>query len=316
MNYFLYGLEQGRINQKIQSIIQDIQKDHECDIITYNLQNTSLNEVMQEAMTAPFFAERKVIVAANAQFLGTDSQGDTSLLESFLNHPLLENTLILVGNFEKPDARKKIVKLVQSTCHAISFGILNEQEKRTYILNKICELKIKANDQLKNMMAERLPLDVRVIDEQLTKCALYPDELNEEILSLLLPRPLDDDIFKMIESILKGKTKTAFQLYQDMIALNNDPIYLIAVMATSIRFYYQVKVLSLRGLGEEAIARELKAHPYRVKLTLRNVFGLSADTLLQLLDELANCDQAIKNGILPKNLAFELFLIHSQGVIR
>ena len=87
-------------------------------------------------------------------------------------------------------------------------------------------------------------------------------------------------------------------------------------MATSIRFYYQVKVLSLRGLGEEAIARELKAHPYRVKLTLRNVFGLSADTLLQLLDELASCDQAIKNGILPKNLAFELFLIHSQGVIR
>lgn len=318
MNYFLYGTDQGRIQKEINRIITSLKKEHECDVVTYNLNNTPLNEVLQEVMTPPFFAQHKVIVANHANFLvASQNQNiETYQLEEILTHPLLENTFILTGNYEKPDARKKIVKLIQSTCKTQSFNRLNEQEKKTYIYAKIKEYNLKVSDSLKNMIVERLPLDTQIIDMQLEKCALYPDALDETILSALLTRQLEDNIFQMIEAILKGKSKTAFKLAQDMMDLNHDPIYLIAVMASQIRFYYQVKVLSLRGLSTEAIAKELNAHPYRVKLTYQNVQGMKSDVLLALLEKLASCDQKVKSGQLPKKLAFELFLLQSQGVVK
>lgn len=317
MNYFLYGADQGRLRQKVNEIYLELNQDQDCDFISYNLQKDPFQEVMQEAFTPSFFASKKLIVAYHANFLsGSEKEGDMKQLEQFLTRPILENTLILVGDFDKPDGRKKIVKLVQSTCKTYSLGIFNEQEKRNYIYSKIRELHLELSETLKNNLVERLPMDQAMIDLQLEKCALYPEPLDLDTVSLLLPHEPQEDIFAMIEAILKGKSKKAFQIYQDMIALNYDPIYLIAVMASSIRFYYQVKVLANQGYSEERIAKELKAHPYRVKLTLQNVSYLSLDTLMDLLAELAQCDQKIKKGLLPKNLVFELFLIYSQGVIK
>ena len=96
--------------------------------------------------------------------------------------------------------------------------------------------------------------------------------------------------------------------------MNKEPIFMISVLASQFRFYYQVKTLLVSGLNENDITQELKAHPYRVKLSVKAVGAVSCDQLLKVLAMLADTDQKIKSGLLDKQLGFELFLIHCKGV--
>ncbi len=89
---------------------------------------------------------------------------------------------------------------------------------------------------------------------------------------------------------------------------------MISVLASQFRFYNQVKTLLVSGLSEDQIKDQLKAHPYRVKLSVRAVSSITCDQLLRVLAMLADVDQKIKNGFIDKQLGFELFLVNCKGV--
>ncbi|MEG1732805.1 MAG: DNA polymerase III subunit delta, partial [Longicatena sp.] len=102
----------------------------------------------------------------------------------------------------------------------------------------------------------------------------------------LVTRPLEEDVFLLVNAVVERKMKDAFHLWQDMCVLNKDAIYLIALLAGQFRFLYQVKALMLRGLYKEEIVSELSAHPYRVQLTIETCKNLNIDYLLAILDKL------------------------------
>ena len=66
MNYLIYGEDRGRIQKEIQKIVKDnMSNDVKPDTITYNMATTSLEEILADAQTIPFFTEHKIIVAQN-----------------------------------------------------------------------------------------------------------------------------------------------------------------------------------------------------------------------------------------------------------
>ena len=213
------------------------------------------------------------------------------------------------------DSRKKIVKLVTQTCRVKSFQNLEEKDKRSYVMEKCRELNIQIEHEALNQLIQRLKNDTATIDRQLEKLACYPQKIDEEVINALVLRELEDNVFQLSESILNGKFKKAYRLYKDMTALNYDPIYLLAVISSQMRFYYQVKVCLMQGMNEERIASYLKAHPYRVKLSIHIVDTIDAEVIMKILDAALMCDLDIKNGRREKFLAFEMFLIRCQEEI-
>lgn len=315
MNYLFYGKDSGKIQKEIQRVISEYKEN--CDVITYDLNQTKMNEVMQELTTLPFFSEHKIIIVKHCDFLSASGNDiDFSQLESFLKQPIVENTLIMIGEFEKCDARKKIVKLVNRTCRVKSFQNLDDKDKRGYVAEKCRELNIRLKQNVLSMLVDRLSVDTWEIDNQLEKLSNYPDELNEDVISSLIIKPLDENIFQLSESLLKGNFKKAFSIYKDMHSLSYDPIYFIAVLSSQFRFYYQVKVCMNQGMSEDKIASYLKAHPYRIKLTCQNLRGINIKTMMHLLDNCAKCDMDIKSGAKEKFLAFELFLLECKGEVK
>lgn len=311
MNYLFYGKDRARIQKEIQKIVKAAGND--CDLIYYDLKQNKMSEVLQEVTTFPFFSSSKVVVVRNCDFLAQGNLDfDTEAFEQFLNHPILENMMILTGEFEKCDGRKKIVKLVQKTCRTKVFPLLDERQLRTYIIEMCREFNIKLSNDNLNLLVSLLPTDTALIDQQLEKLACYPNEINEEVLRALILRNLEDNVFALSESILKGKFKKAYSLYKDMITLSYEPVYLLAVIASQLRFAYQVKVCMMQMMGEESIASYLKAHPYRVKLTMQMLNYVSIERIMHLLDSCFICDSDIKSGKRDKYMAFELFLIQCR----
>lgn len=317
MNYLIYGEDRGRIQKEIQKIVKEnMSEGVKPDTITYNMASTSLEEVLADAQTIPFFTEHKILVAQNCNFLNAANEGNqnTDSLEAYLEHPLLTTTLILTGNFEKVDKRKKIVKTIQKTCRVITCSQLDEQEKRAQVIQTLKANQLKLSDADINYLVNLLPCDSAIIENELNKLMTYPDPIDTKILDLLITRQIEDDVFSLVEAIMKGKEKQVFKIWNDLNALNKEPIFMISVLASQFRFYYQVKTLLVSGLSENDITQELKAHPYRVKLSVKAVMPVSCDQLLKALAMLADVDQKIKGGLLDKQLGFELFLIQCKGV--
>ena len=111
---------------------------------------------------------------------------------------------------------------------------------------------------------------------------------------------------------MKNDLKTALRLWNDLCVLNKDAIYLIALLASQFRFLYQVKTLMMQGYSKNEITSELKAHPYRVQISMQNCAHLELAHILHILAQLADLDQKLKSGQLDKKLGFELFLMQMK----
>lgn len=316
MNYVLYGEEQYELSQTLKRILKQYHMDEQdLNVITYDALQSDMQTIIADATTIPFFAEQKIILIRNANFLSTnnDTDLDMTILDHYLDAPMESTILIFMGSFEKLDARKKIVKKVQKCCKVLQFHRLDTLGKENYIKEEIQRRNLEIEPSAVQELNQRLPYDIRSIKAEMEKLELYGEVITTVVVEKLVTRPLEDDVFQLVNAVVDRDLKKAFTLWQDLCVLNKDAIYLIALLAGQFRFLYQVKVLMDQGAGKDMIVSRLGAHPYRVQLTMQSARKLSVFYLLSILAKLAALDQKLKGGLLDKKLGFELFLLELQG---
>ena len=317
MNYVLYGEEQYLLQESLTRIVKEHVPDaNELNKIVYDADITDMETILEDATTIPFFSACKIILVYHANFLGTANEHavDTAALERYLDQPMESTVMVLIGDFEKLDARKKIVKKVQKTCRVLQYRKLDEQGKYSYVQEKIKKRGLQVEPSAMQVLLNRLPLDIRTIQTELEKLELYGGMISADVVEKLVTRPLEEDVFQLVNAVVERDLKKSFHMWQDLCVLNKDAIYLIALLASQFRFLYEVKALMLQGKGKDAIKDELKAHPYRVQLTMKTAQRLSIGYLMEILEQLATLDQNLKAGRLDKKLGFEMFLLGIQGV--
>lgn len=312
MNYILYGEEHYLMDDALKRIIAEhIPNDAYLNTQIYNAQQVELGVILDDAATIPFFSDKKIIIVEHANFLSAsdDTNIDTTQLAAYLASPSESSILIFKGDFAKLDARKKIVKVMQKTCKVLSFPKLDDAGKANYVRQELKERNISIQKDAMEELQQRLPLDISGIKNEITKLELYDKDICLDDVMHLISRPLEEDVFILVNAVVKKDLKTAFHTWNDLCVLNKDAIYLIALLASQFRFLYQVKTLSMQGCTKEEITAELKAHPYRVKLTIDSCRSLELSYILDILNRLATLDQNLKSGRLDKKMGFEIFLI-------
>ena len=107
---------------------------------------------------------------------------------------------------------------------------------------------------------------------------------------------------------MKKDFKKIFSCYNDLMILKEEPIKIIALLASQFTLVYQSKLLSKEGFMSKDIANTLKVHPYRVKLALETNYP--DFELKDILKKLHNLDYEIKTGKVDKIVGLENFLLH------
>lgn len=316
MNYVLYGEERSLIQDALDKIIHDeIDIPNEMNTVVYNAHEVTMQNILDDAQTIPFFADKKIIVVQNANFLSgsNDTEINTDQLEAYLKNPMPSTVLVFIGYFPKLDSRKKIVKFMQKVCRIMAFERLDDYGKQRFI-NEACDKRnLKLNREAQSELSKRLSADISTINHELNKLSLYGKNIKKEDVEALVTRPLEEDVFQLVNAVVKKDLKSSIHLWNDLCVLNKDAIFLTALLSSQFRFLYQVKILQKQGKSEREITQELKAHPYRVKMSLNSIGLLSGDELLSILNRLADLDQDMKTGKVDKKLGFEMFLIRMQG---
>lgn len=167
-----------------------------------------------------------------------------------------------------------------------------------------------ATDKLVEMVGENM----NQLQMEIEKLALYLGEeglITVDLVENLVAKTLEHDAFKMLNAYLSGDVSEALQIYHDLLRQKEEPIKLVGLLANNIRTMNSVYYLHKKGYPPAQIAKQLKIHPYRVKLMLEKRNRPSEERLLKALNELASIDLQLKTTGGNRERYLELFLLKS-----
>ncbi|HHX16375.1 MAG TPA: DNA polymerase III subunit delta [Mollicutes bacterium] len=309
--YAFYGDESFLIDEEIKKIIE---KHPNSEVIKYDLEESSLNLLLEDALSLSLFNEHKIIIGSNANFLSaSDTKGKVNQnvedLLKYIDNPNDTSTIIftLSTNIDK---RKKIVKQL------LSKSIVKECNKLT-VDNAVLFAKdifSKANFQVGysalNKLVHKTGNNLYLLNSECNKLMIYKNEekkIELDDVDQMVERYDIDNLFALTDAVVKKDINEALSLYQELLKRNEEPIKIIVIIANQFRLIFQVKRLKSKGLSDSEIASELAVHPYRVKLAKET--NLSEKELLKYLTTLADLDEQIKTGKINKDVGLELFLL-------
>jgi DNA polymerase-3 subunit delta len=316
--YLLYGTEAFLINETKQLLLNHILTEEELDFnfSAYDLEETPIEVVVEDAETFPFLGDKKVIFLHNPSFLTaekTKEKADHNLskFEAYLKEPAPYTVMVISAPYEKLDERKKITKELKRSAVTFEAKKLNEHELKSWVKDRAKSYGIEFEPGALDQFLALVGTNLFMIKSELEKLSLYAaDEkkINVNLIEKLVSRTLEQNIFTLIEKVVQRKLDEALRIYFDLLKQNEEPIKILALLSGQFRLIYQVKELARRGYGQQQIASYLKTHPFRVKLAAGQVDKFTDEELTNLMTLLAEADYQMKTGGMNKSLLIEMLL--------
>jgi DNA polymerase-3 subunit delta len=323
--YLVLGTEKFLQNQVRDEILKKIKIDNADDLnfLSFDMETTSLEEVVAEAETLPFFGDQRLVFVENPYFLTAEKvnngiEQNTDLFVQYLKNPLETTILVVFAPYEKLDERKKITKQLKKAAVVIDVKQLSENEVRQYLLHTLENSTVEMDKRAIDLFLRLTDLDLSKMMGELQKLLLFGEttgKITVHDVESLVPKTLEHNIFDMTEYVLSGKTESALRLYEDLVLQGEETIKINAILLAQLRLLLQTKFLMKIGYQQANIADTLKVHPYRVKLAMQQVKRFREELLIELFDQLVEIDYQIKSGQMDKELLFQLFVLRAGELI-
>lgn len=318
MIYLVLGTQQVLQQQAIDEFVSLIPANEQVmNVGRYDMEATPLAVALDDAMAAPFFGERRLVLINKPYFLTGEKkhskiEHDLNSLKKYLEHPEPSTILVFTAPYEKLDGRKAIVKLLKKSAVLVDAAPLNEQQARQKIIQQLAtddfELAPAALDEL----VQRTNADYGMMAANLTKLkilAYQEKKISQKMVQALVPQSLDENVFDLVTAVLQRDQVRALDLYRQLLVGQQPPLRINAVLVSQFRLLIQIKVLSKRGLSQGSLASQLNVHPYRIKIGLKTTRGFSLKALEDAYLGLLRIEQSLKTTQRDPALLFQLFML-------
>lgn len=322
--YLFLGTESYLADSAKQTLIQATLAEDERDLNfgIYDMEEVPVGVALDDAESVPFFGDKRLVIMDRPNFFTAEKSKqkidhDLVWLENYLKNPPDFTILAFFAPYEKLDERKKITKLLKKTATVIEVNTLSEKEVRHFLKDTI------ANEEY-TMTPEAFELFIQLTDAKLStamselpKLLLFSSDtkqITKSAVNDLVAKSLEQNIFALVEYVLKRQTANALSLYQDLLLQKEDPIKINAILMTQFRLLLQVKFLEKKGYQQGDSAGMLKVHPYRVKLAIQQARKFSEKVLVSAFEGLVDAEYRLKTGQGDKEMQFELFVLQFAAV--
>ena len=277
----------------------------EDELIKYDLSTTKTTTLINELDTYSIFQDKKVVLGYDAVFLTTgksEIEQDIKVLEDYINNPNPSNILIIACS--KLDGKKNICKLIKSKFRIIDLNI----NFVDYVKENLDDYKM--NLDVINYFLLQTGDNIDRIDNELTKLKLFKQKekvINkDDVLELVIPQT-DDNIFNLMDAIVKKDKKRSLKIYNDLINNKVEIIKILINLSYQFRLIYQVKVLEYKSDSEIAEILNIK-NPKQIRAVRYKTNNFNEKELLSNLLELAKIDEKIKTSKILPEVAIPMFI--------
>ena len=309
--YLIYGTDRSIVNNELNKVIKSLKVD---DLVKYDMNNSTLLDVIEDASTVGLFSESKIIILDDCYFLSANkSIDDIEELEKYIEKYNPNNYCIFISYTDKVDTRKKLYKLLKDKAKIIEQVNIDDDYLINYISDELKKEDYKMEDM--SYFINKVGKNLYNAKNELNKLMMYKldtKSITNEDIDKITIRSIEEEIFALTDAVILKNTSKALSLLEEFLKKDYEEIQIIMLLASQFRFLFQVKRLLNKGKSETEIAKILEVNPYRVKFTVKKLYYYTESMLLDYISKLAKIDHDIKLGLVNKRIALELFIISNN----
>ncbi len=305
--YLLYGdeayLKKRYKKQLIDTILQP--GDH-MNLNLYEGKGIDIHEVISQADTMPFFAEKRLLVIEQS---GMFKSASPQMAEYIPKIP--EETCIVFVE-DEVDKRGKLYKAVKKEGRAVELGRQDEKTLMNWVLSILRKEHKQITSATMRLFLEKAGDDMELIGNELEKLLCYTmgrEVITSEDVESVCVNRTENKIFEMINAIAQKQQKKALDLYYDLLALKEPPMRILYLITRQFHLLMQVKELRNQGFDQGAIAGILGMQGFLVRNYIRQSEPFTLQQLRRALGECVKTEEAVKTGKMGDSLGVELLIV-------
>jgi DNA polymerase-3 subunit delta len=308
-------LQQEFISHLIDKLLLPEQKAFA--VSQFDLAETSLDIVLDDAQTLPFLVDKKVIIAKNALFFtgakeSTKVEHRVDRLAEYMKSPVDYAVIIFVVDADKLDERKKIVKSLKDNNGTIAFLPLSMDELIRWVTRKAEKRGVAFADGAIERFILYTGAQLQSLAVELEKLALYVGKdgcITDDLIGELVVPSTEQNVFILVDEIVRLHLDKALTILHELLKQREEPIKILLLIARQFRIILQIKELERQGYSQQQIAGQIGTHPYAVKIAAEQGRSYSLTKLSSLISQLGDLDYRMKSGKIDKALGLELLIL-------
>ena len=247
MNIYLISNESYRL---ITKEIKKITKDNKYE--TFNLNKSSIKEILEEASYFSLDDNKKYLVVTNADIFGSDKLDDsiTDSLIKYFNNPN-ENTVIIFTTQKPIDSRKKIVKELKSKYKVITTPKMDKKTINSLLTNYVKENDFTIDWETVNYIINNSYNNLDIMFNEIDKIMLYynfPCRIKYQDVVSIVGTELDNNNFHFVDAVVSKKLDVALKTLNSLKVYKVDATVLTILLAREYRLMYYVKKMYQNNL--------------------------------------------------------------------
>ncbi|TPR19931.1 DNA polymerase III subunit delta [Apilactobacillus timberlakei] len=304
-----------KIRNKFLSLIPESERT--MNYANYDMETTNISNAVEDAMSLPFFGEKRLVIVNNPYFLtGNRSKEkinqDIDSFVNYVNSPQNSTIMLIIAPYDKLDSRKKITKTIKKNSEIIDLSNMSDSDIKNYLKSKINNNGYTIDNEALNQLIQRTSNDLSSAMSELSKLFLYC--YNQKSISVsdvnnVVTKSLDQNVFDLVNYVINNNINESINLYHDLINSSNEPLQINAILLSQFRLLIQVKIMSEKGYSQGKLASKLRIHPYRIKLALQKVKNYNYKKLSIAYLGLVDIESQMKSTQKSADLLFEMFMI-------
>lgn len=281
----------------------------EDDTMNYNYysgKEINVNEIIDQAETMPFFADRRVIMLEET---GLVKSGGEKLAE-YIKEQSKDTVIIIVES--QVDKRSKLYKAIDSCGRITEFTEQSPDTLMKWILGKVKKENKQIDKAAMELLLKRTGTDMATIDIELEKVFSYTldkDAISQSDIADIVTVSTSSKVFDMTKAMANKQQKKALDMYYELLAHKEQPFGILALIAKQFNTMLTVRELWDARYDIKQIANKIGLWDKYVREYKSQADKFSHKQLKNAIEACVRADEDVKYGRMTPELAVELLII-------
>jgi DNA polymerase III subunit delta len=321
--YIFCGLDEKLMKDSIKLIVDKVVDRNflELNYVKFDGSKSEIDDVINACETLPFLSDKKVIMLYRAGFLGEKEDRDSKkkfqniskYMENLPNHCVLIIYYVFEDEREKPSEHVK--RLDKKFCVVKADKLKGDKFYRK--VKEIFDSRGKDIGKIElKYFCDSIDNNMEIVAKEVDKLINYCEDRNvtkEDITKLLPPRS-DDDIFDLVDYLSQKRPEKAIDILNGLIYSGENITGILFMIQRQFKLLLGVKLAIEKGKNKDAIAKELRLHPYVCeKLTVQSR-KFTMKQIKNCLELCLNTEKVLKSSQTEKKTEMELLIVNTVRV--
>lgn len=293
------------VKEKLKELTKDIP-----NIVNFNLEENTMDEVLQEASYFSMFEDKKCIIVKNAKIFSSSKNSennkikeDSDKLLKYLNNENSNTRLIFVCN-GKCDSKKKIFNIIKDNGNVFIYNSMTKTDMKNELAKIVSNNKYKIDDNSLWYIINNTLGNFDLCINELNKIMIYyskPCVIKYEDVINLVSKSIEDNNFKLVDSIISRDLDNSLNLLNDIKILKVEPNIILSLIYREFRLMLSVLLYEKNKYNHLDVLKELKLAEWQYNKVKNNLRIYNLREIKEEIIKLSILDYKCKSGLINKD---------------